>query len=349
MIFTFKEIKKSLSYLSAEWYHNNNVILIIISLNMISNDIDLAAKLLKQGEIVAIPTETVYGLAANAYNPEAVEKIFIAKQRPKNDPLIVHIHNIMQLEDMIGEIPHNASVLFTNFWPGPLTILFKNSKKKVPDIVNSGSPYVAVRLPKNELTLRLLSKLDFPIAAPSANLFQKTSPTTPQHVEKQFGDKIPMILDGGECHVGVESTIVGFDEEDEKTINVFRLGGITVENLKSVMHGFNIVIKGGNYNLPGNAKLHYSTNKPLILGNIDELLLEHTDKKIGVLSFQKDYNAEFQFILSERGNLEEAAQNLYKGMQILDAMPVDIILTELVPDNHIGRAINDRLIRASAK
>ena len=158
-----------------------------------------------------------------------------------------------------------------------------------------------------------------------------------------------MILDGGECRVGVESTIVGFDEEDEKTINVFRLGGITVENLKSVMRGFNIVIKGGNYNLPGNAKLHYSTNKPLILGNIDELLLEHKDKKIGVLSFQKDYNAEFQFILSERGNLEEAAQNLYKGMQILDAMPVDIILTELVPDNHIGRAINDRLIRASAK
>lgn len=316
---------------------------------MISNDIDLAANLLKQGEIVAIPTETVYGLAANVYNPEAVEKIFIAKQRPKNDPLIVHIHNIRQLEDMVGKIPHNAAVLFTNFWPGPLTILFKNTQKKVPEIVTAGSPYVAVRLPNNELTLKLLGKLDFPIAAPSANLFQKTSPTTPQHVEQQFGDKIPMILDGGECQVGVESTIVGFDEEDEKTINVYRLGGVTVEKLKEVMYDFNIVVKDGNYNLPGNAKLHYSTNKPLILGDIDKLLSENKDKKVGVLSFKKRYDTEFQFVLSEEGNLQQAAQNLYKGMQILDAMPVDIIVAELVPNNHLGKAINDRLIRAAAK
>lgn len=316
---------------------------------MISNDIDLAVRLLKKGDVVAIPTETVYGLAANVYNPEAIEKIFAVKQRPKNDPLIVHVSNIMQLEDMVGEIPYNTAVLYANFWPGPMTILFKNNKNKVPDIVTGGSLYVAVRFPKNDTTLRLISKCDFPIAAPSANLFQRTSPTTPQHVEEQLGDKIPMILDGGECRVGVESTIVGFDENDENTINVYRLGGVTVEELKKVMYKFKIVVKDGNYDLPGNGKLHYSTKKPFILGKIDDLLLQHQDKKVGILSFNKKYDTEYEFVLSERGDLSEAAQNLYKGMLFLDTMPVDVIVAELVPDNYLGRAINDRLMRAAAK
>ena len=314
---------------------------------MISKNIDLAVDLLRRGEVVAIPTETVYGLAANIYNHDAIEKIFIAKQRPKNDPLIVHIHDITQLDEIVTEIPNKAKMLMEKFWPGPLTFLLKKSEKISNDIT-SGSKFVAVRMPKHPLTLQLLSKINFPLAAPSANLFQKTSPTTPQHVEQQLGGRIPLILDGGECNVGVESTIIGFDEEDEKIINVFRLGGISVEEIKATTN-CNIVIKSGSYNLPGNSKLHYSTNKPLILGNIEELLNQYNGEKIGVLSFEKKYNAEYQVLLSEEGNLNQAARNLYKSMKILDAMPIEIIIAELVPDENLGKAINDRLIRASYK
>ncbi|MDR2458135.1 MAG: threonylcarbamoyl-AMP synthase [Clostridiales Family XIII bacterium] len=314
---------------------------------MINKNIDSAIELLRRGEVVAIPTETVYGLAANIYNPDAIEKIFIVKQRPKNDPLIVHIHDVAQLNEVVTEIPDKAKVLMEKFWPGPLTFLLKKSGK-VPDDVTSGSKFVAIRMPNHPLTLQLLSKINFPLAAPSANLFQKTSPTTPQHVEQQLGDKIPLILDGGECWVGVESTIIGFDEEDEKIINIFRLGGISVEKIKAAIN-CNLVIKSGSCNLPGNSKLHYSTNKPLLVGDIDELLQQHKDKKIGVLSFEKKYNAEYQVLLSEEGDLNQAAKNLYKSMKILDAMPVEIILAELVPDENLGKTINDRLIRASYK
>lgn len=314
---------------------------------MISNDIDLAADLLRQGEIVAIPTETVYGLAANIYNNDAIEKIFIAKKRPKNDPLIVHIHDIAQLDEITKEVPEKAKILMEKFWPGPLTFLLKRSDK-ISDDITSGSELVAVRMPKHPITLELLSKVNFPLAAPSANLFQKTSPTTPQHVEQQLGDKIDLILDGGECNVGVESTIIGFDDEDKNIINVFRLGGTSIEDIHKATD-CNIIIKAGSYNLPGNAKLHYSTNKPLVLGNINKLLEKFKDKKIGVLSFMKKYDVEYQIILSETGSLTEAAKNLFKSMKILDAMPVDMIIAEFVPDKFLGKAINDRLFRASCK
>ncbi len=310
---------------------------------MISTDINLAAKLLLEGDVVGIPTETVYGLAANIYIPKAIEKIFTVKRRPKNDPLIVHIYDVAQLDDIALEIPEKAKLLMEKFWPGPLTFLLPKTRK-VADDITAESPFVAVRMPNHPLTLELLRKVNVPLAAPSANLFQRTSPTTPQHVEEQLGTEI-LVLDGGECGIGVESTIIGFERQD---INVFRLGGVPVEEIQAVT-GSNVIIKTSSCNLPGSAKLHYSTNKPLIIGDIGKLLNAHRGGHVGVLSFQKKYDVEFQVLLSEKGDLLEAAKNLYKGMRILDAMPVDKIFVEYVPDEGLGKAINDRLTRAAAK
>jgi tRNA threonylcarbamoyl adenosine modification protein (Sua5/YciO/YrdC/YwlC family) len=199
----------------------------------IGTNTQAAADLLRKGEVVAIPTETVYGLAANAYNEAAVLKIFQAKQRPAFDPLIVHVHSLDQVKEVVSfselkrkDTRKEAEALMAKFWPGPLTLVLPKSDR-VPDLVTSGLDTVAVRMPAHPMALELLRSLDFPLAAPSANPFGYVSPTTAQHVADQLGEKIPYILDGGPCTVGVESTIIGWESDAEQWV-LYRPGGTPV-------------------------------------------------------------------------------------------------------------------------
>lgn len=310
----------------------------------IGKDVEKAKDLLLAGELVAVPTETVYGLAGNALNTSAVAKIFEVKGRPQFDPLIVHIPNLEASELYASEIPGAAKKLADEFWPGPLTILLKK-KPIIADLVTAGLDTVGLRSPCHPLTQKLLGLLPFPLAAPSANPFGYVSPTRPEHVNEQLGDKISYILDGGPSTVGVESTILGF--EDRGPV-IYRLGGITQEQIESVIGKVYVnTTSASNPKSPGQLLSHYSPGKKVIIGDIGLLITQQHRNAFGVLSFQKDYAQRFQYILSPAGQLSEAAQNLFSALRTLDKMPIDVIVAELVPDVGIGKAINDRLRRAS--
>lgn len=310
----------------------------------IGKDILRAASLLRDGELVAIPTETVYGLAGNALNTNSVLKIFEVKNRPQFDPLIVHVPSIEKAKDYVEEIPEMAQLLAHTFWPGPLTIVLKR-KSIIPDLVTSGLDTVGIRCPQHELTRILLEQLDFPLAAPSANPFGYVSPTTPNHVNDQLGNKIKYILDGGICDVGLESTIIGF-EDDEPVI--YRFGGLSLEKIQAIIGKVKTRTHStSNPKAPGQLISHYAPGKKVILGKIEELLQHYPAHCSGILTFQQDYNSPYQVILSPSGNIEEAAKNLFAALRSFEKMSVEVILTELVPDSGLGRAINDRLRRAS--
>lgn len=309
----------------------------------IGTDIDKARALLTTDELVAIPTETVYGLAGNALSSVAVAKIFSVKNRPQFDPLIVHVPDLEKAKAYVVEIPDAAKKLADKFWPGPLTLLLKK-KKIIPDLVTAGLDTVGIRCPDHPLTRQLLKNLSFPLAAPSANPFGYVSPTNPQHVDEQLGGKIQYILDGGTCPVGIESTIVGF--ENDKPV-VYRLGGLSLENIEaSIGTVTRMTHSTSNPKAPGQLKSHYAPGKKVMLGSIEEMLKKHPEA--GVLSFQKKYGVRNQITLSPSGNLEEAARNLFEALRAFDKMEVEVVLTELVPDQGLGRAINDRLRRAAA-
>ncbi|MDW8295669.1 MAG: L-threonylcarbamoyladenylate synthase [Raineya sp.] len=316
---------------------------------MISTDIDLAEKLLRNNQLVAIPTETVYGLAGNAFSEEAVAQIFAVKNRPTFDPLIVHSDSLEKIKNFVSDFPEKAMILAQKFWAGSLTLLLPK-KSIIPDLVTAGLPTVAVRIPKHPLTLQLLQRLDFPLAAPSANPFGYISPTTAQHVAEQLGEKIPLILDGGSCNVGVESTIVGF--EGEKAI-IYRLGGISVESIQETIGEVEVKTHSSSNPLaPGNLESHYAPTKKMFLGNLAELLAKYSPQEIGVLTFSENVPViplENQLILSPHKDFSEAAKNLFAMMRQLDKMPVKVLWAELLPEKDLGRAINDRLRRASAK
>jgi len=314
---------------------------------MIGTDINYAIQLLKAGAVVAIPTETVYGLAGNAFSPKAVSTIFEVKNRPSFDPLIVHTSSFERIAAFTTDMPDAARQLARRFMPGPLTLLLPKSAS-IPDIVTAGLPRVAVRIPAHRTAQELLAALDFPLAAPSANPFGYISPTTARHVEDQLGDKIPYILDGGPCQVGVESTIVGFEEGQ---VVVYRKGGIAVEEIEAVAGP--VLVRPHSSSdpaAPGMLKSHYAPSAPLVLGNIENLLSQYQGKKTGTVTFRKavpGIPAERQLVLSPAGNLAEAARNLFAGMRRLDALQLDAILAELLPEEGLGRAINDRLRRAA--
>lgn len=312
----------------------------------IGKDLAYAKTLLRNGELVAIPTETVYGLAANALREDAAIKIFEAKNRPQFDPLIVHVAHKSQLDNWVDSVPSAAQKLMDRFWPGPLTLLLRK-KSIVPDLITSGLEIVGVRCPDHPLTHQLLSELEFPLAAPSANPFGYISPTTPQHVNHQLGNKIDYILDGGPCRVGLESTIVGFADG----IVVHRLGGLSVEEIETVVGPVRLDLNSSsNPKAPGQLKSHYAPGKKLVFGKISETS-HNASVRIGVIAFQKPLPiipSERQTVLSQDGNLTEAAKNLFAALRQMDALDVDIILAEPVPDIGLGRAINDRLRRASA-
>ena len=311
----------------------------------ISSQLEEALTLLKAGKLVAIPTETVYGLAANALNADAVIRIFETKNRPHFDPLIVHVASHEQVADLAIDISEAAHVLMRALWPGPLTIVLRKHER-VPHIVTSGLDTVGVRMPDHPLTLELLRSLDFPLAAPSANPFGYISPTSALHVAEQLGDRIPYILDGGECSVGVESTIIDCSCE---TPTILRLGGTSVETIEEIIGPVLVnAISTSSPQAPGMLHSHYAPRKPLLVGNIHELLHEHGNN-VSILSFKDGYHNFRNIRLSETGDMHEAARNLFAAMRKLDADHHELILAEFVPDFGLGRAINDRLKRAAAK
>lgn len=310
------------------------------------SDIIFAAALLRRRELVAIPTETVYGLAGNALDADAVLKIYATKGRPQFNPLIVHLAN-KEAMATYAEVPGLAYRLAERFSPGPLTYVLPK-KPIVPDVTTGGGETVALRIPAHPLAHELLSLLDFPLAAPSANPSGYISPVTAAHVAEGLGGKIPYILDGGPCHVGLESTVVTFENE---MIIVLRAGGVTVEALREfgpVEVRTQAATSAGS---PGLLKSHYAPHTRLVLGSVRTLLEEYAAKKVAVLSLWELVRGENIVaceILSPGSDLTEAARNLFAAMRRLDAAGADIIVAERMPEHGFGLAINDRLERASA-
>lgn len=312
-----------------------------------TENIKQAAKAIKLGEIVAFPTETVYGLGADGLNPTAVAKIFEAKNRPSFNPLILHIASAEQFYELVNIENEKVEKLITAFWPGPLTLVLPK-KKIVPDIVTAGNPTVAVRMPKHPVALELIKASLTPIAAPSANTFGFLSPTTAEHVEKQLDDKVNIILDGGMSNVGVESTII---EITGDKIYLLRPGGIAVEQIEKVC-GRKIEVKQidlNNLNAPGQLQQHYAPKVPInFLNEVNKVKIEN--KKLAGLFFQKN-NTDIRFeqveILSYSGNVHEAAANLFHHLHLLESLEIDLILVEPVKEEGLGIAIMDRLRKAT--
>jgi L-threonylcarbamoyladenylate synthase len=312
---------------------------------MIGTDVAKAASLLSQGQLVAIPTETVYGLAANALDPHAVTEIYKVKNRPQFNPLILHCANLIEAKKYVREWPEEANLLAKHFWPGSISILLPKSDL-VPDIITAGSTHVVVRVPNHPLTLDLLARLDFPLAAPSANISNTVSPTTSEHVDSAIGDQIGYVLEGGGCQVGVESTIITFKDGE---VNILREGGVPQEEISAL--GL-VVSENTNKERqsPGQLKKHYATQKPLlIVSDINLWVKENTNKRaIALLYEAKDVEVP-TILLSEDYDLAEIANGLFKGMRIADKCDVDTILIEPIKLEGIGRAIADRLKRATAQ
>ncbi len=315
----------------------------------IGTDIQRAATIIRQGGLVGMPTETVYGLAANALDSQAVARIFAAKQRPAFDPLIVHVPDISWMPRIATEFPDLARRLADRFWPGPLTILLPKTAA-VPDLVTSGLPDVGVRIPRHPLPLELLRLADCPLAAPSANLFGRISPTTAQHVADQLADRVDYILDGGPCGVGVESTVLRLSPRP----CLLRPGGVSLEDLTLIAGPIEIAASTDHpgevaQSAPGMLPQHYAPRTPLTL---DPPASQVRRGRWGILCFQRlptgqEFSA--QEILSPRGDLTEAAANFFAALRRLDAMGLDGIIAESFPETGLGRALNDRLRRAATK
>ncbi|OIO37152.1 MAG: threonylcarbamoyl-AMP synthase [Candidatus Omnitrophica bacterium CG1_02_46_14] len=333
-----------------------------------ASHIEKAVQILKDGGIVAFPTETVYGLGADAFNPSAVAKVFEVKNRPQFNPLIVHVASIQEASSLWQNTPLSAQRLMEKFWPGPLTLVLPKTQE-VPDIVTSGLKTVGVRMPKNEIALKLIRLLGRPIAAPSANIFGYTSATNAFAVAEDFDDKVDMILDGGSTGVGIESTVVKVEKDH---VVLLRPGGIDLEEIKKVapVVPADGVLKKAHES-PGEMVSHYApwTNLSLIGTNFDDSITElrtlqnnFQQKKtpwprIGVLLFgSRDLskleigNPLFQVVevLSPEKNLREAAANLFNCLRKLDKMTLDLLIAETLPEQGLGLAIMDRLEKASA-
>jgi L-threonylcarbamoyladenylate synthase len=326
------------------------VILKEIKMKEIKLDIHFAKSFLDRGDLVAIPTETVYGLAANAFNKEAVEKIYELKQRPKNNPLIIHCHSIEQIKQFVTEIPKDAYELANQFWPGPLTILLKKNEL-IPDYVTAGSDYAAFRIPNHPITLELLKQLDYPLVAPSANPSNRISPTKAIHVYDYFKSTIPYILDGGDCNEGIESTIIHFENNKPK---ILRPGSITFQQLFYVTPSITLEQdENDSPPAPGMFKKHYSPTSPFkVVEKIDHEIIHKSkseNSKIAIITCKKE-NLSIQgidfYAYSDKGDLNQIAANLYDTLITIDAKNYDLIISELAPEVGKGIAINNRLKRA---
>lgn len=315
---------------------------------MITNNIQLAKSELDKDGIIGLPTETVYGLAGNIYSDSALEKIFSLKKRPSYNPLIVHIKSKNDVFKIAENIPEKAIQLANSFWPGPLTLILKKQSHISP-IITADKPTVAVRVPNHPVALELLRTIDYPIAAPSANPFGSISPTTSQHVQDYFGEELSVILEGGSCLNGIESTIIGFEHDSPV---LYRLGAISLEEIESVVG--KVIINNHSEiepSAPGMISKHYSPNTKLILSeNVIEDVEKYDKMRIGVISLYQEMNHSSVIskeILSPTKNLYEAASKLYAAMHRLDKHKLDIIIAEVFPNNSVGKSINDRLQRAA--
>ena len=315
-----------------------------------SKDLARASDIMRSGGLVAIPTETVYGLGANAFDKNACLKIFEAKGRPGDNPLIVHISKISQLDDIVVEINENAKKIMETFWPGPITIVMKKSDK-IPYEVSAGLDTVAVRMPSHKVACKLLDMCEIPIAAPSANTSGKPSPTTAKHVFNDMNGKIDAIVDGGSCVVGVESTVIDVTEDIPKLL---RPGGVTYEQLCDVLGEVikNYEFKNGEIpKSPGVKYKHYAPKAELFVvkGNFEEYIYKISDKykKIGVLCHNK-YNITKNCVEKFMGNNpEEYANTLFSHLREFDKENVDIIFAEDIDDKGINLAVSNRLYKAA--
>jgi len=321
--------------------------------------IKIAAEEIKNGSLVAFPTETVYGLGADALNEKAVAKVFQAKERPFNDPLIAHIADIKELYRLSRQVPQVALKLAKAFWPGPLTLVLKKSEL-VSGIVTANLDTVAVRMPADNIALKLIREAKTPIAAPSANLFGRTSPTTAQHVDDDLGGKIEMIIDGGRTKVGVESTVLDVTVEP---VRVLRAGGISVEKLKKVVGQVKISkeLREG-FRSPGMLNSHYSPRAKLILvekkgdaqvEEVRKLASEYIAQrfKVGIMAKEENQNKYNEFevkVIGKGTELEICAANLFAILRSFDKEGFEIIIAEGLEEHGLGLAIMERLRKAAA-
>jgi len=343
----------------------------ILTVNSIEPEqeiINQAASLIQAGQVVAFPTETVYGLGANAMDANAVEKIFIAKGRPSNDPLIVHLADARDLKKVAIDIPEMVVKLGEKFWPGPLTLVVPKAQC-IPPNVTAGLDTVAVRVPNHPVALALIRASHTPIAAPSANKFSGVSPTSAQHVYQDLKNRISLILDGGSTSIGVESTVLDCTCWPPQ---VLRPGGISLEELRAFLGDVGIYENSDNKNKvvqsPGMLDKHYSPKAKLYYflsadpHNYQTFFLNSIEKelkacqKIGVLVIQEDKDWFDQnypdieiIILGDRGNLNQIATNLYAGLRAMDEKNVDSIFIHDFGTQGVGLAIRDRLIRAASQ
>jgi L-threonylcarbamoyladenylate synthase len=288
-------------------------------------------------------------LAGNIFSEKAIKSIFATKKRPFFNPLIVHIPSADSLDAIVTHIPEKAKLLAAAFWPGAMTLVLKKSKH-IPDIITAGKDTVAVRIPNHPLTLELLNKLPFPLAAPSANPFGSISPTKATHVENYFKNSIEMVLDGGSCANGIESTIIGFENEDPI---IYRLGALSLEEIEAVVGKISIKNKKEESpNAPGMLARHYAPKTTTILvTDVAAEVKRNIGKKIGVLVFKDSLHDKniTEIVLSKQGSLQEAAAKLYDAMHQLDTEHLDLIITERFSEFGLGKSINDRLQRATFK
>ncbi len=317
---------------------------------MITTNLNIAKIALMNEEIIAMPTETVYGLAGNAYSEAAVKKIFSLKKRPLYNPLIVHIKSVDFLDNVAMDIPAKAIKLAKVFWPGPLTLVLKK-QSHISSLVTAGKDTVAIRVPNHPVALDLLDKLAFPLAAPSANPFGSISPTTAAHVSNYFNDDLSVILDGGTCENGVESTIIGFKDEDPI---LYRYGSVSVEEIEAVVGTLKYITHNdANPDAPGMLSRHYApATTTYLTDDVNSLIKSFPGKRIGLLVFKEEIintNIIHQEILSTTGNMKEATKNFYAALFRLDKCNLDIIIAEKLPEQGLGKTINDRLERAIKK
>jgi L-threonylcarbamoyladenylate synthase len=309
---------------------------------MISSDIQAAATLLRAGQVVAFPTETVYGLGAIAANAQAVARIFEIKGRPRFDPLIVHAANADLALDLCSQVPLQATRLAAAFWPGPLTLVLPK-RASVPDIVTAGLASVAVRVPAHPVTQRLLVAVGAPLAAPSANRFGRVSPTTSAHVADDLGNEVPFILEGGACERGIESTIISLLDDSPRLL---RPGGIAVEDIRALIGDIDTSTDVPAMPLsPGQLRSHYAPRTPMQpLGPEAHPVAA---ERVGLLSIGPADAGNYAAVevLSQRCDLLEAASNLFAALRRLDALGLDRIVCEFAPRMGLGIAINDRLWR----
>jgi L-threonylcarbamoyladenylate synthase len=300
-------------------------------LTKIIKDTETAAEQILAGNVVAFPTETVYGLGANALNANAVLKVYEVKERPKFNPLIVHVSSVEDVEKYVEDIPEEIYKLMDKFSPGPITYILPR-KDLIPDIVCAGLDTMAIRIPSHDLFNKVLKLTDLPISAPSANRFGRVSPTSAEDVLKELDGRIEYILDGGKCEIGIESTVVAYIND---VLEILRPGFISKEDIEKVVGKVEETETEEKIIAPGMIKHHYSPKTPLYITGAENLPKYESEKEVGILDVNK------------YGDVKELAVNLFSDIRALDEKGYDYIITSKVKNEGIGRAVNDRLFRAA--